>query len=71
MTDQEWQEWDRQIEKDDAAGKLDWMKESVDKAIKDGTLMDINDFIEQERCWLEEEEGCIHAQHDHRYQNGG
>ena len=31
-------EWDRQIEEDAAAGRLDFMKEWVEKAERDGTL---------------------------------
>jgi len=32
------EEWDRQIEEDVAAGRLDFMKEWVEKAERDGTL---------------------------------
>lgn len=34
----EWEEWDRQLEEDVAAGKLDFFKERVLEAKRDGTL---------------------------------
>lgn len=34
----DWDEWDRQIEEDAAAGRLDFFKEKVEQAARDGTL---------------------------------
>ena len=34
----EWEEWDKQLEEDVAAGRLDFFKEEIEQAKRDGTL---------------------------------
>ena len=38
LNELEWDEWDRQIEADSAAGKLDFLKERALEAKRNGTL---------------------------------
>lgn len=38
LCERDWEKWDRQIEEDAVAGRLDFMKEWVEKAERDGTL---------------------------------
>ncbi len=39
--ERDWQEWDRQIEKDSAAGKLDFLVEEAFAAKKQGRLREL------------------------------
>ena len=44
-TEREWEEWDRQFEEDVAAGRLDFFKEKVEQAERDGTLGNLFDKL--------------------------
>jgi hypothetical protein len=41
IADRDWQGWDRQIEQDAAAGKLDFLKDEVEAAKRLGELRDL------------------------------
>jgi len=38
MSERDWQKWDKQIEKDSAAGKLDFLIEEANEELRKGTL---------------------------------
>ncbi len=39
--ERDWQAWDRQIEKDSASGKLDFLKEEAKRAEQAGNLLEL------------------------------
>ena len=41
MADRDWEAWDREIEVDSAAGKLDFLDAEVEEAKRLGTLQDL------------------------------
>jgi hypothetical protein len=41
IAEQDWQNWDRQIERDSAAGKLDFLRDEVQAAKQQGELRDL------------------------------
>jgi hypothetical protein len=41
IVQQDWQKWDRQIERDSAAGKLDFLREEAEAAKQQGKLRDL------------------------------
>lgn len=41
IAERDWQNWDRQIERDSAAGKLDFLREEVEEAKQQGELRDL------------------------------
>jgi hypothetical protein len=41
IAERDWQNWDRQIERDSTAGKLDFLQEEADAAKQQGTLRDL------------------------------
>jgi hypothetical protein len=41
IVQRDWQNWDRQIELDSAAGKLDFLREEVEAAKQQGKLRDL------------------------------
>lgn len=41
IAERDWQDWDQQIERDSAAGKLDFSQEEVEAAKRDGKLRDL------------------------------
>ena len=41
IAEQDWQNWDRQIERDSAAGKLDFLREEVQAAKQQGELREL------------------------------
>ncbi len=41
IAERDWQNWDRQIEQDSAAGKLDFLREEVEAAKQQGKLRDL------------------------------
>jgi hypothetical protein len=41
IVERDWQNWDRQIERDSAAGKLDFLREEAQAAKQQGTLRDL------------------------------
>jgi hypothetical protein len=41
IVQRDWQDWDRQIERDSAAGKLDFLREEVEAAKQQGKLRDL------------------------------
>lgn len=41
IAERDWQRWDRQIEQDSAAGKLDFLREEVEAAKQRGALREI------------------------------
>ena len=43
--DMDWERWDRELEEDVKAGRLDWLAEEALKDAKAGKLMDINEVF--------------------------
>jgi hypothetical protein len=41
IVERDWQNWDRQIERDSAEGKLDFLREEVEAAKQQGKLRDL------------------------------
>ncbi len=41
IAERDWQIWDRQIERDSAAGKLDFLREEVEAAKQQGELREL------------------------------
>jgi hypothetical protein len=41
IVQRDWQNWDRQIERDSAAGKLDFLREEAEAAKQQGKLRDL------------------------------
>jgi hypothetical protein len=41
IAEQDWQNWDRQIERDSAAGKLDFLRDEVQAAKQQGELREL------------------------------
>jgi hypothetical protein len=41
IAERDWQNWDRQIERDSAAGKLDFLREEVEAAKQQGELREL------------------------------
>jgi hypothetical protein len=41
IAERDWQNWERQIERDSAAGKLDFLQEEVQAAKQQGQLLDL------------------------------
>jgi len=41
IAERDWQIWDRQIERDSAAGKLDFLREEVEEAKRQGELREL------------------------------
>ncbi len=41
IVQRDWQKWDRQIERDSAAGKLDFLREEAQAAKQQGKLRDL------------------------------
>lgn len=41
IAERDWADWDQQIERDSAAGKLDFMREEVEAAKQRGELRDL------------------------------
>jgi hypothetical protein len=41
IAERDWQNWDRQIERDSAAGKLDFLREEAHAAKQQGKLRDL------------------------------
>ena len=41
IAERDWQNWDRQIERDSAAGKLDFLREEVQAAKQQGELREL------------------------------
>ncbi len=41
IAERDWQNWDRQIEEDSAAGKLDFLREEAEAAKQQGTLREL------------------------------
>jgi hypothetical protein len=41
IVERDWQNWDRQIERDSAAGKLDFLRNEVEAAKRQGKLRDL------------------------------
>jgi hypothetical protein len=41
IAERDWQNWERQIERDSAAGKLDFLREEVQAAKQQGQLRDL------------------------------
>ena len=41
IVERDWQNWDRQIERDSAAGKLDFLREEVQAAKQQGELREL------------------------------
>jgi hypothetical protein len=41
IVQRDWQNWDRQIERDSAAGKLDYLREEAEAAKQQGKLRDL------------------------------
>jgi hypothetical protein len=41
IAERDWQNWDRQIERDSAVGKLDFLRDEVEAAKQQGKLRDL------------------------------
>lgn len=41
IAERDWRNWDRQIERDSAAGKLDFLRDEADAAKQNGGLRDL------------------------------
>ena len=41
IAERDWQDWDRQIERDSAAGKLDFLRDEAETAKQQGKLRDL------------------------------
>jgi hypothetical protein len=41
IVERDWQNWDRQIERDAAAGRLDFLREEAETAKREGKLRDL------------------------------
>jgi hypothetical protein len=41
VAERDWQNWDRQVERDSAAGKLDFLREEAEAAKRQGKLRDL------------------------------
>ena len=44
LLDEDWERWDRQIEEDVKAGRLDFLRAEVEQAKREGTLKELNDL---------------------------